>query len=98
MSEAIAARLPSAEVAPAADGLNVWVRLPPGCDALDVIQHAAQLGVLLSSGEAFYLHPGRRDAVRLSVGRVDTDAARRAGELLARAVLTVDDIALPLVV
>jgi hypothetical protein len=29
---------------------------------------------------------------------LDADSARRAGELLARAVLTVDDIALPLVV
>jgi GntR family transcriptional regulator / MocR family aminotransferase len=98
IADAVSVRLPSAHVAPAADGLNVWVTLPPACDALEVVQHAAQLGVLVSSGEAFHLRQGHRSAVRLSVGRVDTESARRAGELLARAVLTVDDVSLPLVV
>ncbi len=95
---AILATAPELGVAPAQDGLNVWVSLPAGCDAHDVIQHAAHLGVLVSSGEAFFVQPGRRDQVRLSIGRVDVEGARRAGEMLAQAVLTLDDVPLPLVV
>ncbi len=98
VTAAIAATAPELRVAPAQDGLNVWIALPAGCDAQDLIQHAAHVGVLVSSGEAFFVQPGRRDAVRLSVGRVDKEAARRAGELLAQAVLTLDDVPLSLVV
>jgi GntR family transcriptional regulator/MocR family aminotransferase len=96
--EAITARLPGAVIAPAASGLNLWISLPPGCDAQDVIQNAAHLGVLVASGEPFYVRPGRRDAIRLSIGRVDREAARRAGELLSQAVLTLDDVPTSLVV
>ncbi|MBV9328247.1 MAG: PLP-dependent aminotransferase family protein [Chloroflexi bacterium] len=95
---ALRAALPAEAVAPTAEGLNLWVRLPDGCDAEELTQHAAHLGVLVSSGEAFYLRPGRRDAVRLSIGRVDAAGAERAGELLAQAVLTIDDMPLSLVV
>jgi GntR family transcriptional regulator/MocR family aminotransferase len=95
---AIVAAAPELGVAVPHDGLNVWVSLPAGCDAQDLVQHAAHVGVLVSSGEAFFVQPGRRDAVRLSIGRVDTSGARRAGELLARAALTLDDVPLSLVV
>jgi GntR family transcriptional regulator/MocR family aminotransferase len=95
---AIAATAPELGVAPSQDGLNVWVSLPVGCDAQDLVQHAAQVGVLVSSGEAFFVQPGRRNAVRLSIGRVDAEGARQAGELLARAVRTIDDVPLSLVV
>jgi DNA-binding transcriptional MocR family regulator len=95
-ADAIRTVLPHAQVAAAADGLNIWVNLPPGTDAQEVTQQAAHMGVLVSSGEPFYLRAGRRDAVRFSVGRVDTPVARRAGELLGRAALTVDDVPLSL--
>jgi GntR family transcriptional regulator/MocR family aminotransferase len=96
--EHLLAHMPEADLSLPTDGLNIWMRLPVGCDALDVIQNAAHLGVLISSGEGFYLHAARRDAVRISIGHVTTADARRAGELVARAVLTVDDQPLPLVV
>ncbi|HEX8967311.1 MAG TPA: PLP-dependent aminotransferase family protein, partial [Chloroflexota bacterium] len=38
---ALREHLPATAVAVAQDGLNVWVSLPAGCDAQDVIQHAA---------------------------------------------------------
>jgi GntR family transcriptional regulator/MocR family aminotransferase len=95
---ALRGRLSADAVAPTPEGLNLWVKLPPGCDAEELTQHAAHLGVLVSGGEAFYLRPGRRDAVRLSIGRVDAPGAEQAAELLARAVLTIDDMPLSLVV
>jgi GntR family transcriptional regulator/MocR family aminotransferase len=94
--ESVRVALPHAMVIQPTDGLNVWVTLPAGSDAQAVTEHAAHLGVLVSSGEPFYLHPGRRDAVRLSVGRVDVAGARRGGQLLGRAALTVDDVPLSL--
>jgi GntR family transcriptional regulator/MocR family aminotransferase len=96
--DALRGAAPELGVALAQDGLNEWVSLPSGCDAQDLVQHAAHLGVLVSSGEAFYVQPGRRDAVRLSIGRVDVQGARRAGELLGQAALTLDDVPLSLVV
>jgi GntR family transcriptional regulator / MocR family aminotransferase len=94
--EALQSALPHAIVIHPTDGLNVWVSLPAGFDAEAVTEQAAHLGVLVASGEPFYVHPGRRDAVRLSVGRVDVGGARRGGELLARAILTADDVPLSL--
>lgn len=94
--EAIEAALPQAIAIHPTDGLNVWVSLPAGYDAEAVTEQAAHLGVLVASGEPFHVHPGRRDAVRLSVGRVDVNGARRGGELLARAILTADDVPLSL--
>jgi GntR family transcriptional regulator/MocR family aminotransferase len=92
--EGIKARLPSACVLPGTDGLNVWVELPPGSDALDVLHHAAQFGVIVSSGEAFYTSPRHHTAaIRLSIGMVDSEDAFRAGELLASAILAVDTAA-----
>lgn len=94
--EALQLALPRPIAIRPTDGLNVWVSLPAGCDAEAVIEQAAHLGVLVASGEPFYVHPGRRDAVRLSVGRVDVEGARHAGELLSRAIVTADDVPLSL--
>jgi len=96
-TQAIAERLPSASVASSADGVNIWIQLPPGCDALDVMQNAAELGVLVSNGEAFYIRPGHGSGIRMSIGWVSRDEARQAGETLASAVLTVDALPVSIV-
>jgi DNA-binding transcriptional MocR family regulator len=96
VTEAMAARLPAGSVAPSADGVNVWVRLPDGCNLLDVIHDAAELGVLVSSGEPFYIRPGRANAVRLSISWVTAEEARQAGEIMASAALTVDIVPVPI--
>lgn len=72
---------------PAADGLNVWVELPPGSDQGEVLERAASRGVVAAPGEPFRVRAGNRGAVRLSIGLVDDDGAARAGSLLADAVL-----------
>jgi len=96
--EGLLRALPGAGIGAPRDGLNVWLRLPAGSDAVDITQNAAHLGVLVSSGESFYLHAGHREAIRLSVGHVSVVEAERAGELAAQALLTADELALPLVV
>ncbi|MFN8526046.1 MAG: PLP-dependent aminotransferase family protein [Chloroflexota bacterium] len=96
VTESLAARLPAGTVAPSPDGLNVWVNLPSSCNVQDVIHDAAELGVLVSSGEPFYLRPGQSNAVRLSISWVTTDEARRAGEILASAALAMEPVPVPI--
>jgi DNA-binding transcriptional MocR family regulator len=96
VTEAMTARLSVGSVAPSADGVNVWVHLPEGCNLLDFIHDAAELGVLVSSGEPFYIRPGHANAVRLSISWVTLEEARLAGEILASAALTVDLVPIPI--
>ncbi len=67
------------------DGVNLWVRLPLGLEAAQVVERVAAMGALVVSGEPFFVPPGHRDAVRLSVGAVSPELAFRAGRLLAEA-------------
>lgn len=76
---------PAGYAASGADGVNIWVHLPLGADATDVIERAAALGVLVAPGESFFLRPGHIDAVRLSVGMINTRGASEAGRALATA-------------
>ncbi len=70
------------------DGLNIWVALTPGMDAAEVVERAATLGVLLSSGEPFFIRPGHNGAIRMSVSGVSTEEARWVAHRVAEAVLT----------
>jgi len=70
------------------DGLNLWIRLPFGVAAADVVEHAASLGVLVVSGEPFYIRPGRSDVLRMSVSAVDENQAAIAAARVARVIAT----------
>jgi GntR family transcriptional regulator/MocR family aminotransferase len=71
---------------PARDGVNLWIRLPAGFDANEVIERAAALGVLVAPGEVFYLLPGHSDVVRFNVGSVEAERASVCAELLVKAI------------
>jgi GntR family transcriptional regulator/MocR family aminotransferase len=71
---------------PGRDGVNVWIHLPSGFDAGEVIERAAALGVLVAPGEVFYLSPGHSDVVRFNVGSVETERVSDCAELLAKAI------------
>jgi len=80
-----------------ADGVNIWIHLPPHTDASEVIERAAALGVLVAPGEAFFIRPGRSDVVRLNAGAVSTEQAVTVGETLATAAATVERAAAPII-
>ncbi len=69
------------------DGLNIWIRLPFGVAATDVIDNAAQVGVLLVSGEPFYIRPGHNDVIRMSISGIESHHAEAAAQLVADAIL-----------
>jgi GntR family transcriptional regulator/MocR family aminotransferase len=69
------------------DGLNIWVNLPYGVDAREVVERAAAAGVLVVSGEAFFTRPGRNNTIRISIGSVDARQSELAAANLASAVL-----------
>jgi GntR family transcriptional regulator/MocR family aminotransferase len=78
--------LPGAVVWPGRDGVNLWIHLPSGLDASEVIERAAALGVLIAPGEVFYLSPGHSDVVRFNAGSVETEHASICAELLVQAI------------
>lgn len=78
--------IPGVEVWPARDGVNLWIHLPSGFDATQVIERGAALGVLAAPGEVFYLSPGHSDVVRLNVGSVDTERVSLCAELLVKTI------------
>jgi GntR family transcriptional regulator/MocR family aminotransferase len=71
---------------PGRDGVNVWIHLPCGFDASEVIERAAAFGVLVAPGEVFYLSPGQSDVIRFNVGSVETDKVSACAGLLAKAI------------
>lgn len=77
---------PGVHVWPGRDGVNLWIHLPSGIDAIEVIERAAALGVIVAPGDVFYLSPGRHDVIRFSVGSVDSDKASHCAEILVEAV------------
>lgn len=85
-AKAINSLAPSANTS-CGDGLNLWVHLPTGVDSIDVLEKAAASGILMASGEPFYLRPGHCDVVRLNAGSIPTEEATKAGRTLADAIL-----------
>jgi DNA-binding transcriptional MocR family regulator len=83
----LAARLATAGGgATGADGLNLWLHLPLGVDAIEVIERAAHHGVLLAPGEPFYIRPGHSDVIRLSIGGLGQADLATVGEAVIDAI------------
>jgi 2-aminoadipate transaminase len=67
-------------------GMNVWVRLAPPLDAVDVLSRAQNQGVAFLPGR--YFEVARRDpgALRLSFAGLTTGEIRRGIEILRRVI------------
>ena len=69
------------------DGVNVWVRLPPGVDSKHIQERSAAAGVRIADGEPFFIAPGQNDVVRLNAGSVEAEDAAKAGKIVGQAIL-----------
>jgi DNA-binding transcriptional MocR family regulator len=69
------------------DGVNVWVRLPPGVDSKHIQERSAAAGVRIADGEPFFISPGQNDVVRLNAGSVGAEDAAKAGKIVGQAIL-----------
>jgi GntR family transcriptional regulator/MocR family aminotransferase len=78
--------IPGVVVRSGRDGVNLWIHLPSGFDAGEVIERGAALGVLVAPGEVFYLSPSHSDVVRFNVGSVETELVSDCAELLVKAI------------
>jgi DNA-binding transcriptional MocR family regulator len=87
VSQVVNERLGTGAVLPAADGVNIWVRLPAGTDSAQVIQHAAACGALFAPGEPFFIRAGHREALRVNAGALTPDRAAHAATILAASAL-----------
>jgi len=63
-------------------GLTLWVTLPPGVDALELLPAARREGVDLSPGALFYPNGGGAGEIRLSWIREPEERIRRGIEVL----------------
>ncbi len=70
------------------DGLNVWIELPIGTTASAVIDRAAELGVLLVSGEPFYIRPGQQGVIRMSISGISDSQSADAAKRVVQAIQT----------
>lgn len=83
---------------PHSDGVNVWVDLPPGREAFEIVEQAASLGVITAPGEPFFIRPGRGQVLRINAGAVDASRAAEAGRALVKAATMVSGhAAIPMV-
>src|SRR5262245_9478194 len=69
-----------------AGGFFVWVRLPPGLDAAELLPHAEAAGVAYLPGERFFVGGGEANALRLAFSLYApeelVEAARRLGQAI----------------
>jgi DNA-binding transcriptional MocR family regulator len=69
-----------------ADGVNVWIRLPPGVDSKHIQERSAAAGVRIADGEPFFIDPGQNNVVRLNAGSVEAEDAAKAGKIVGQAI------------
>ncbi|MFZ3217445.1 MAG: PLP-dependent aminotransferase family protein [Candidatus Acidiferrales bacterium] len=67
-------------------GMSVWVNLPAGFDAGELLIHARERGVLYVPGRHFYHHSPQPNALRLGFASVDEKRIGRGIEILGELV------------
>jgi DNA-binding transcriptional MocR family regulator len=90
LTEAILSKTPAGlpiRISPSTGGVNVWVQLPQNAAATEVAERAAASGILVATGEPFFVRVGRDDAVRLNAGMVPAGQAEQVGHSLASAIV-----------
>jgi DNA-binding transcriptional MocR family regulator len=75
---------------PGSDGVNVWLRLPPGVDSKHIQERSAAAGVRIADGEPFFIAPGQSEVVRINAGSVEAADAAKAGKIVGQAILDYD--------
>jgi DNA-binding transcriptional MocR family regulator len=76
-------------VVPSSDGPNIWLQLPRRISATSVAKRAAALGILLATGEPFFINVGRDDALRVNAGIIAVEDIDKVGRKIASAILEV---------
>jgi 2-aminoadipate transaminase len=63
-------------------GMTIWVTLPAGFDAGDLLIHARERGVYFVPGRYFYLQSPQPNTLRLGFASVDEKTIARGIEIL----------------
>lgn len=69
-------------------GMSLWVSLPPGFDAGELLIHARERGILFVPGRYFYLQHPQPNTLRLGFPSVDEARTARGIQTLAEVVKT----------
>ena len=82
MEWALAKYMPSSASWTRADGgMTLWLTLPPGFDAADLLIHARERGIFFLPGRHFYPQHPRSNTLRLCFASVDEKRIRRGIEI-----------------
>ena len=65
-----------------AGGMCVWLELPPGFDANELLIHAKERGVLFSPGRYFYVQSPLPNTLRLGFANLDEKRLARGAQIL----------------
>lgn len=84
MDLALTEYLPESSRAPAFGGSAFWVRLPPGVDADEVERAAGEEGILVVSGNSYFLSPNPENAyLRIGYSSIPSEKIKAGIEKLA---------------
>ena len=65
-------------------GMSVWVKLPPGFDAGELLIHARERGVMYVPGRYFYSQNPQPNTVRLGFASLDEKRIMRGIQIAGR--------------
>jgi DNA-binding transcriptional MocR family regulator len=80
-------------------GMTLWVDLPPGMDAGELLRESATRGVLFAPGPAFFPNGGGQAGLRLTFNRETPERIRKGvrilGELIRKRMASLDTVRKP---
>lgn len=87
LDEALSEFMPDSSSAPAFGGSAFWVKLPEGADADQVQEEASNIGILVVSGNPYFIQPGKADAyLRIGFSSIPVENIRPGIQKLAELV------------
>ena len=84
MEEALEKHMPESHLDAPEGGMSLWVTLPPGFDAGELLIHARERGVLFVPGRYFYLQQPQPNTLRLGFASLDEKTIARGIQTLRR--------------
>lgn len=67
-------------------GMSLWLRLPSGCSARDLLAYAEREGTAFTSGDVFFLSGDRQEYMRLSFVQIEEKKIEEGIARLAKAI------------
>ena len=91
LDQALTEFMPQSSRAPAFGGSAFWVKLPQGTNADVVQQEASEIGILVVSGNPYYMNPDCEPYLRIGLSSIPVDKIKPGIEKLAGLIANLSD-------